>query len=226
MCHLCAQIAGKPEGDLLHKVLAPAGYRRIVCVETPDFVVITSIGPLVRGHVLLVPKRHVRSFASLSARDLNAGDELAGELAAALADVYDQPVHRFEHGSARCGSTVACSVEHAHLHLVPTAADPWPLIRNAGPWVALRNGGLADSVGDREYLLYEQPDGHRRVWITGEAPIASQLMRQAFATAIGIPELWDWRVHPRTGDIRSTFSRVSGIELEKPRGMVQASVSV
>jgi ATP adenylyltransferase len=225
ICHLCAQIAGDSAADLVHSVLAPAIYRRAVCGETTEFAVIPSIGPLVAGHVLVTPKRHVRSFASLPGWQRDSGDELAARLAADLARVYDQPVHKFEHGSARCGSTIACSVEHAHLHLLPTEAEVWPLIQDAGPWRDLGTQSLATIVAGREYLLYEQPNGERRVWITDETPIASQFMRQAFAAALRIPQYWDWRTHPRREEIRATLARVSQIELGAAPPTSRISVS-
>ncbi len=224
ICHLCAQIAGDPEGDLLHKYLGADVYQRTVCGETADFVVIPSIGALVPGHVLVTPKRHVRSFATLPARERDRGDGVTAWMAAELASVYGQPVHRFEHGSAQCGTTIACSVEHAHLHLVPTDVEVWPLIENAGTWIELGAQSLAAIVGGREYLLYERPEGQRLVWITDETPITSQFMRQAFAAALGSVQEWDWRSHPRPEEIRATLARLSSVELHAavPRARVSA----
>jgi len=212
-CHLCAQIAGDPAGDLLRRHLGFDDYRRALCGETAEFAVIPSIGPLVPGHVLLTPKRHVRSFVGLSAQERKSGDDVARRMAGDLVTIFGQPVHGFEHGSSRCGSTIACSVEHAHLHLVPADVEVWPLIENAGSWTELGSTSLAAVAGDREYLLYEHPDGTRLIWITNEAPIPSQFMRRAFATALGTPHLWDWRRDPRPEEIRTTLSCLSDVEL-------------
>jgi len=213
VCHLCAQIAGEPAADLIHRLLCPAVYKRAVCLETADFAIIPSIGPLVPGHVLVTPKRHVRSFASLPVWHAGAGEALAAGLAKELGAMYDQPVHMFEHGSARSGNAIACSVEHAHLHVVPTAAQVWPLIQSAGAWRELRADPLSTIVADQEYLLYEHPNGKRFVLLTNENPIASQFMRQAFAWALGTPQLWDWRLYPRSEEILSTLLLVSEIDI-------------
>jgi hypothetical protein len=151
----------------------------------------------------------VRSFVALSVSERNSGDDLAARMTSELTGAFRQRVHRFEHGSSQCGSTIACSVEHAHLHLLPTNVEVWPLIEHAGTWIELGSKSLAAIAGDCEYLLYEHPDGTRLIWITEQAPIPSQFMRRAFATALGSPKLWDWRRDPRPEEIRTTLARLS-----------------
>ena len=214
-CHLCAQIAGDAADDLLHGHLHRDGYQRTLCRETAEFAVIPSIGPLVTGHVLVIPRRHMRSFVRLSVREREAGEDLAAGMARALASTLARRVHRFEHGSSRYGGVIACSVEHAHLHLVPSDVDVWPLIENAGTWIELGSRSLASVAGDFEYLMYEHPDGTRLVWITDDVPIPSQFMRRAFAAALGAPDRWDWRRDPRPDVIQATLACLSDID---PRG--------
>lgn len=225
ICHLCAQIAGDPAGDLIHQYIGAGPYRRAICAENDDFAVIPSIGPLAPGHVLVTPKRHVRSFASLSPSECDGGAEIAAMVATALARTYGRAVHRFEHGSAICGNSIACSVEHAHLHLVPADVEVWPMIEAAGPWIELDRASLRTVVAGREYLMYEGPDQRRMAWITGDTPIASQFMRRALASALGEGSRWDWRHHPRREVIRATLSDLSSLSLGDATTVSPISVS-
>lgn len=119
-CSLCAQMQGEQAGDLIAELLPEQPYKRRVVLENATFAVIPSLGALTPGHTLLCPKKHVCSFVCLEA---SAAGELEGmmiQLRALLSKVYQAPIHVFEHGMARKGGKVVCTIEHAHLHFVPT----------------------------------------------------------------------------------------------------------
>lgn len=85
--------------------------------ENDHFIAFLDIFPMVKGHVLVVPKQEIDKFFDLP-------DEL---LAAML--VFAKPIAKAIESSfecKRCGiSAVGLEVPHAHLHLVPinTADD-------------------------------------------------------------------------------------------------------
>lgn len=160
-CCLCAQIAGDRRHDLVHQHLGDDNYYRRLAEIGRDWCAIPSIGALVPGHTLLCPKQHLRSFASL---DPDVLDDAATHLTClidCLTQTFGNSVQLFEHGNAKHGFRVACSVEHAHLHVVPGAPDLWPHIDRSILWAPLINGlaGLADAAGVGEYLLYRDLDG-------------------------------------------------------------------
>lgn len=79
--------------------------------ENNDFYAFLDIFPLVKGHVLVVPKKATDCFFDLS------GQQLSDIL------VFAQPIAKAIERSFpcnRCGmSVVGLEVPHAHLHLVP-----------------------------------------------------------------------------------------------------------
>src|SRR5207248_199571 len=95
------------------------------------------------------------------------------------------------------GGRIACSVEHGHLHLVPSKVDIWPALEDRLVWHALDDGSLTETVDGREYLRYRTPAGSWHIAITDGDPIPSQLMRQVFASALGEPSVWNWRDFPQ-----------------------------
>jgi histidine triad (HIT) family protein len=85
--------------------------------ENDRFFAFLDIFPLVKGHVLVVPKQEVDKFFDIP-------DELIGELL-----LFAKPIAKAIENTFpcnRCGiSVVGLEVPHAHLHLIPinTADD-------------------------------------------------------------------------------------------------------
>jgi ATP adenylyltransferase len=187
-CNLCKEVTGAAAGA--------------------EFALLASYGALTVGHTLLCPARHVRSVAALPQPVADLVLKHVSDLAILLGDVTGEGVHVFEHGSAREGTRVACSVEHAHVHLLPADADINSALNAMGAWHPLQWSGSslnALSAG-REYLLYRDPNGLARLWVTEGEAIPSQLMRQLIANALGRGAEWNWREHPaleRTAQTRA-----------------------
>jgi ATP adenylyltransferase len=207
-CCLCAQIQGLPDYDLLHRLLGGQRYERRIVLESAAAAVIPSLGPLAPGHLLICPKDHHRSLAAAPADTAASIRTLADRASELLADVYDAPPHRFEHGDATAGHDISCSVEHAHLHLLPTSADPWARLRDELDWqVVARAQSLGDLTVGREYLYYERPDGSAYLHVAAES-VPSQLLRLRFAEAIGDTASWNWRTSPRAERANACFRRL------------------
>ncbi|MBL7761344.1 MAG: HIT family protein [Sediminibacterium sp.] len=79
--------------------------------ENDHFFAFLDIFPLVKGHVLVVPKAETDCFFDLSANELSEILVFAQPIAKAIERAF--PCNR-------CGlSVVGLEVPHAHLHLVP-----------------------------------------------------------------------------------------------------------
>jgi histidine triad (HIT) family protein len=80
-------------------------------VENDEFLAFLDIFPLVRGHVLVVPKIEIDNFFDLPDELLSKMILFAKPVAKAIEKSFD---------CNRCGmSVVGLEVPHAHLHLVP-----------------------------------------------------------------------------------------------------------
>ena len=85
--------------------------------EDENFLAFLDVFPLVKGHVLVVPKKEVDKLFDLDDALLAAMLVFAKPIAKAIEKTFD---------CKRCGITViGLEVPHAHLHLVPinTADD-------------------------------------------------------------------------------------------------------
>lgn len=85
--------------------------------ENEQFIAFLDVFPLVKGHVLVVPKIEVDKIFDLPAEYLSSMLTFAQPIAKAIEKSFD---------CKRCGiSVVGLEVPHAHMHLVPinTAND-------------------------------------------------------------------------------------------------------
>ena len=101
---------------------SPCTFCRIVAGELPATVVLDEPGllafldakPVFRGHVLLVPRRHVTTFKELPAEDVGHFAVTAQRLERAVEDGLGVP------GSmVLVNNIVSQSVPHLHLHVIP-----------------------------------------------------------------------------------------------------------
>jgi ATP adenylyltransferase len=211
-CCLCSQILGRKEGDLISEMLREREYVRRVPLENDLFALVPSLGPVVPGHTLLCPKHHLRSFAELWLDGPDERNTLAMLLdlkvraTRILRSIYGFPVHTFEHGSAITGARILCSVEHAHLHLLPTDADIRSTVVNDSRWVPVGSESVraTAAAAGREYLYYEDPNGAAFL-ATTTSGFESQYMRRLFASALGNDSEWNWREHPKVDATVNAF---------------------
>ena len=91
-------------------------------LEDDRFFAFLDINPLVRGHVLVIPKTETDKFFDLSDEYLSQMLVFSKPIASALEKVFD---------CNRVGlSVVGLEVPHAHVHLVPiNSADDLNFIR-------------------------------------------------------------------------------------------------
>lgn len=198
-CCLCGQIRGDQASDFIAHLLPEAPYVRRVLLETESLAVVPDVAPLADGHVLLCPKSHVKSFGQLPAIAAAEYDRLKAQLRALLASTFGGGVHLFEHGMSAAGERVLCTVDHAHVHFVPLPERVRLTPLQERSWIEFDGSlaSLARLTRGREYVMYESPDGARRVHLAAPGELESQYMRKVIAGALADGSSWNWRETPR-----------------------------
>jgi ATP adenylyltransferase len=178
-----------------------------VLAETENFVATPTIGSIVEGWILISPKRHYLCFGAISPH-LDLEIRIIRELVVeTLRERYPRVV-TFEHGPATCASPVGCSVDHAHIHVVPTACVLHKGAQSevAAPIEWQPVTGLSDArrafSGGHDYLYVEE-DG--RALLAKDGGFGSQLFRKVIARHEGATEKFDWRKHYFEDHVRSTI---------------------
>ena len=219
-CGFCAKIkSGFPQAEI-------QPWDRLL-YESKNFIVLPTVGAIVQGWLLIVPKDHYLCMGALD-RNLFAEYE---ELCATVADVIERcygPVAIFEHGPAKPNEVVGCSVDHAHVHLVPTQCD---LILDASkmftePLEWRSASGIADTrsffIEKKSYLYLEQPLG--KAFIANHPGIQSQLFRKVIAAHAGCLERYDWRSFPEINNILFTVNEIGPL-LRNIKARIQTRVA-
>jgi ATP adenylyltransferase len=199
-CNLCLESSsgavGQPWNDPLF--------------ETENFVALPSIGALVEGWLLLVPKLHLISLGALPDSVLTEMQEFKTHLSSVLAACYGT-VSAFEHGPSAVRRAVGCSVDHAHLHLVPVpfnlSAEVGPLLPKGINWTPAGIGECKAAYGrGDDYLYLEQPLGSG--CIATHEGFGSQLFRRAVASGIGMPDQYNWREYEHVPTVMATIRTI------------------
>lgn len=172
--------------------------------------VVPSLGAIVPYWYLVVPRVRTLSFRQLRQGLRMELLELARGIGSRFAESL-MPVY-FEHGGATTDSSVSCSTDQAHLHLVmlnydlinqvlaQNGDDRWIDADASDPW--------ANIPGERDYYLVAS--GERAIWSTPSSP-ASQFFRKMIAEVAGVPDRWNYREWPHTDNVligRREFARL------------------
>lgn len=93
----------------------PKIQERIICKSSLAFVFCTNI-PIMPGHVLICPLRHVESYESLTLEERNAIEELRVKVIKALKISFGAEGFNFAWNQ---GVSAGQTVPHLHLHVLP-----------------------------------------------------------------------------------------------------------
>jgi ATP adenylyltransferase len=191
----------------------PDSAAQTVLAESPAFVVWPSLGALIPGWTLILPKEHHLALAELSDEKLDELSSLHRLIQSKLTASGFGSTVSFEHGPAFPGQEVGCGVDHAHLHVVPTdanvlegAAHLFPALR----WRKVSSIASARSgfIAGESYLYVEDQFG--RSWLAHHSDIPSQLIRQVIAFDLGRSDEFNWRAHPQLKNVERTVEIFSG----------------
>ncbi|KAA9008099.1 HIT family protein [Histidinibacterium aquaticum] len=176
--------------------------------ETERFIVVPTIGALVEGWLLVIPKRRLENFSLLVRPERDELTELLGELSVKLAR-YPGQLHLFEHGGPK-GSLVSCGVDQAHLHVVPLQFSllDEALAKTDVNWSsAPRIEELRPQLAQHEYLY---------AWSAGNGISGtlkhpkSQWFRKLIAQRLGRCDEWNYREFPHYEVADQTAKEVAG----------------
>lgn len=181
--------------------------------KTQNFVVLPSLGALVEGWLLLIPKEHFICMGALPDSIVDEMQEIKQTICSTLLKSYGQ-VCVFEHGPSKAKLSVGCGVDHAHLHIVPLEFDLATATTKYLPkdtnWIEAEFFACKTAFSRSEdYLYIEQPIGTSR--IATHRDFGSQLFRRAIAAQIGIPNQFNWRDNPQLNNVYATIEKMRSL---------------
>lgn len=176
---------------------------------TEHFVVLPTLGSLVPGWLLVIPRRAMPNLSYLTDIERDALEDLTCALSD-QARAFAATIFYFEHGGL-AGSSVSCGVDQAHLHIVPL---PFDLIdaakmRRDVRWQETSSTQLsAVELRESEYLLVGSED--RPTLLGRPLQPTSQWFRRLIASQLGRPGEWDYRQYPALDVMDVTLNYFGG----------------
>lgn len=155
--------------------------------EFTHFHLICDVHPLMEGHLLLIPKRHVSCIGEYSAEEWEEFLILYESIKKWVETQYGS-VATFEHG--RIGQTVF----HSHIHFLPFACQPGQIIPEGSQHLHSLSS-LQDLVPlfqkEAKYLFFSIGAD---MWTVDPLLGAPRFFRDRFAAALGCPEKGNWKI--------------------------------
>lgn len=196
------ELTGRTDRSHFAAVYGGEPASRIV-TESEYFAAFVDLAPLVAGHLLIVPRTNVPSFAAMPPEAWPDWERLRERLMLALAERWTSPAI-LEHGSTHQMEGGAC-ITHAHLHVVPLDGDILAEMREDGlsfQRVADQRDVIAEK--ERPYLYYERAE---EAWFTwaDDRQIPRQYIRRVVSRMLGqTADAWDWGVVVQRELLRQT----------------------
>lgn len=221
-CTFCAEVLGAPHKSNYSKLIGDFTAGRILWRGELTSI-FPSLGPIVNNHLLLVPNKHIFSYAHASPETIFEVERVLKRLKQFFSDDTND-FFVFEHG-AHCLSgpeyndrrqrirSGACT-DHAHLHIIPSVSAyriTEKLTQLPSFIEKLTLPSLNDlskiNFGDRVYIstTSDIEDG-LNIFLFDQLP--SQLMRQLISVITGNND-WDWRQHPHPDKVKKTLDDLS-----------------
>ena len=182
-CLLCKIGSGQKKGE--HIVF-----------ESENFYVVPGKGAFFDGYLMVVPKRHVMSFAQLTELEFEEFNLILNDLRTILEAIYGKPVFAFECGSGEDGGGKhKTSIVHAHFHLAPTDMPVLESVQESGLNPALIKKEDLRKYSHYPYMLYVDQEDNWYIVGSRDMYFPRQHPRQILAQYMGMYDVYNWRIH-------------------------------
>jgi diadenosine tetraphosphate (Ap4A) HIT family hydrolase len=208
-CNICEEISGSGSNECGHEYQELIRSRQNILLSSPNFAVIPSVGPLHVTHAMIVPLRHVNSFAELSKGEIDEADELLQKLQNHITGRLGAGLLFFESGAGRLIDRSGGCIAHAHIHCVTDSPDFFERISVELPLVATKYMDFTGADTENGYIWFRSSAGN--CYISNRPLLPSQFLRYVYAQCSGSPMKWNWRRHTNFTEIREVVALYNGI---------------
>ena len=168
--------------------------------ETKNFKIVCDVHPLIEGHILIIPKKHLSSVGEYPENLYQEFISLYKIFSDFIKKEYGS-VAVFEHG--RIGQTVF----HSHIHILPYSGKAEIIIPEGKKFIkSIKN---LDSLKnffekDGKYLFFSIG---KNMWLVDNKLGVPGFFRDRFAIALGNPSRGNWK---KMHDDKNIMKKVNG----------------
>jgi diadenosine tetraphosphate (Ap4A) HIT family hydrolase len=185
-----------------------------VFFETENFVVMPTRGSFVPGYLLIVTKQHFINFGQLHGPVFTEYQDIHRLVKEHVRAAYG-PVITFEHGgnggvSDRAGSCI----EHAHMHIVPYASDPWDLVELDYTWKSTNTLTWPDHLNAPAGYIYLESDGDEARVYYASPDFPRQYLRRRLCERLSgsLLDKWHYDLYPFEQNIAETIRQLGDFQ--------------
>ena len=167
-----------------------------ILYESDSFFVVPGLGAFFEGYVMIVPKRHVMSFAELNTDEYEEFLQVLNDIRFILESIYNKKIFVFECGSGKNGGGKnATSIVHAHIHLAPTDMPVLKNVQDSGIHPGLILPRQLSNYGTYPYMLYIDQEDNWYIASDPNSYYPRQHPRQVLAHYMGLEKgKYNWRI--------------------------------
>lgn len=180
-----------------------------ILMETDNFYIMVSLGPIVEGYLLIVTKKHIGACLNIPEYILDEYMSLKEKVREILINIYGYCLF-YEHGKIGTSLTLDDSHEHcyhAHLHCIPVSCELNEIVNKefAGNIYSNYYDCYKEMNSKKQYLYIE--DNKIMTYIP-QGPIRKQYLRYVLASTLGYNERWDWVNNQNWNLIEQTINKL------------------
>lgn len=208
-CNICNELsgAGTDECGLDYQELIRLGDN--IILSSSNFAIIPSVGPLSRTHAMLVPFKHVNSFAELPTIFLQEAAIFLNRMQEHVRKNLGQNLFFFESGAGKLTSQSGGCITHAHIHCIAESPD---FFNRLSAEVSLSPTEDMDFSGAdimHGYIWFKT--ANKESYICNKPLLPSQFLRFIYAQCTNNPNIWNWRRHTNFAEVKEVISTYKGI---------------
>lgn len=207
-CNLCFEIRGKPSANFGSQYNELVRSKENQILETDNFILVPSVGPLNESHVMLVPKRHVTSFAMLTSCEKKESANILETLSKKFRSKYKHELIFFESGAGSLTAHSGGCIDHAHIHCLQESKVFEAQLFSEVALIEEESTYLNADI-QLGYLWYRKKTGD--TFICNSPLLPSQFMRYLYAESTNSGYQWNWRKYSKTEDVIRVLEKYHGI---------------
>lgn len=185
-CRFCKIVQDMKKGN------KQASLENTVLFEGDNFFVIPALGPLLKGHILIVSKKHFDCLGSMEKSAISEYNDLVSKLMQKR-PLKNNDFLEFEHGS-KGESAAGASIVHCHIHVLPGLGYLHDILDDKLPRISLADDFASMSLLNLPHIWLRNASMQVKLYLAEDLP--SQFLRRKISYKLGHNK-WDWRKYPR-----------------------------
>jgi len=178
-----------------------------ILFDNDKFVVLPSVSPIVKNHLLVLPKKHINTMKQLEDDEKNQLFTLVNNITQLIGEDY----FTFEHGAFPVNGNT-CGVDHAHIHILPVGREISKkvigFIKRTYTYMLYKDFHLSlDDEKDKPYLLFG--NDMREMYSCNNILFQSQFIRKLLCDNLGVTD-WNWRSYTNKHHFIATIADLTG----------------